>query len=214
LRGALGESIYAVGCRLRVSVWRGGMVDRATHGYARHLLGVTGTLKTFLLLLAVAGLTSAHNGPPFPMISSYRMGPCVVSLWTHPDVGVGTFFVIVSPAPGKSIPKDLKFEIGVLPATKRLKEKFYWTTPQEVNGQIHYNAWVPFDRQELWRVNLYMRSSVWNGETAANVEVTPTGLGQWDLLLFSTPFLGVGFLWFMGMKRKRLRRSRRPVACG
>ena len=112
-----------------------------------------------------------------------------------------------------SVPKDLKFEIGVLPVTKRLKEQFYWTTPEESNGQIHYNAWVPFDRQELWRVNLYLRSSTWNGEATANVEVTPVGLGQWDLLLFSTPFLGVGFLWFMAMKRKRLRRSKQAGAC-
>jgi hypothetical protein len=169
-------------------------------------------LRILILSLWAAASLSAHNGPPFPIISDLRMGPCVISLWTHPDVGTGTFFVVVSAAPGMSVPKDLKFEIGVLPVTKRLKEQFYWTTPQEINGQIHYNAWVPFDRQELWRVNLYLRSSVWNGETTANVEVTPVGLGPWDLLFFSLPFLGVGFLWFMGMKRKRLRRSKRSAA--
>jgi hypothetical protein len=168
--------------------------------------------RVLMLLFAMCASAPAHNGPPFPIISDFRMGSCVISLWTHPDVGTGTFFVIASPAPGMSMPKDLKFEIGVLPVTKRLREQFYWTTPREENGQIHYNAWVPFDRQELWRVNLYLRSSTWNGETTANVEVTPVGLGPWDLLLFSTPFLGVGFLWFMGMKRKRLRRSRPAAA--
>jgi hypothetical protein len=145
------------------------------------------------------------------MISDRRMGPCIVSLWTHPDVGTGTFFVVVNPAPGASIPKDLKFEIGVRPVTGRLKEQFYWTTPKDDSGQTHYYAWVPFDKEEMWRVNLYLRSAAWNGTITGDVSVTPVGLGQWDLLLFSLPFLGVGFLWFMGMKRTRQRRLRRAA---
>jgi hypothetical protein len=142
------------------------------------------------------------------MISDRHVGPYVISLWTHPDVGTGTFFVVVSPAPGKTAPKNIKFEIGVLPVTGRLKEKLYWTTPQEDNGQTHYYAWVPFDRQELWHINLYLFSPGWSGKLSGDVEVTPTGLGQWDLAFFALPFLGIGFLWFMGMRRKRQRRAR------
>ena len=169
-------------------------------------------MRPLILLLATAVSVVAHNGPPFPIITDLRMGPCVVSLWTHPDIGVGTFFVVASPAPGMALPKDLKFEIGVLPVARRLNERSFWTSPREENGQTHYYAWVPFDRQEVVHVNLYLRSSSWNGEASANVEVTPVGLGAWDLLLFSLPFLGVGFLWFMGMKRKRLRRSQQAAA--
>ena len=173
---------------------------------------MTPCIRVVVLFLAAVLSMSAHNGPPFPIITDLRMGPCVISLWTHPDIGVGTFFVVANPAPGMALPKDLKFEIGVLPITKRLKERFFWTSPREENGQTHYYAWVPFDRQEVVRVNLYARSATWNGQATANVEVTPVGLGPWDLLLFSLPFLGVGFLWFMGMKRKRLRRSQRAAA--
>ncbi len=161
-----------------------------------------------IVLLASARPARAHNGPPFPMFSDRPVGPCMVSLWTHPDVGTGTFFVVVSPVPGKSIPKDMRYEIGVFPKTGRLQEKFYWTTPEEENGQIHYYAWASFDKQELWHVNLYLRSAEWNGQTSGDVEVTPTGFGQWDLLFFALPFLGIGFLWFTGMKRKRQRRLR------
>jgi hypothetical protein len=160
-------------------------------------------LRPLLLALALTVPAISHNGPPFPMISDRRMGPCIVSLWTHPDVGTGTFFVVVSAAPGNSIPKDLSFEIGVLPVSGRLTEKRYRTTPQQENGQTHYYAWVPFDRQERWRVNLYARSGLWNGVTSGEVEVTPTGFGQWDLLFFSLPFLGIGLLWIMGLRRKR-----------
>jgi hypothetical protein len=159
-----------------------------------------------LLVLAIAVSAAAHNGPPFPIISDRPMGCCVISLWTHPDVGIGTFFVIVSPAPGKTVPKDLKFEIGVLPATGRLKEALYRAEPREENGAVHYNVWAQFDRQELWRVNLYLESNTGNAQVTTTVGVTPPGFGRWDLLFFSLPFLGVGFLWFVAMKRKRLRR--------
>jgi hypothetical protein len=168
--------------------------------------------RLLLLVLATAASACAHNGPPFPIISDYRMGSCIISLWTHPDVGTGTFFVIVGPAPGKTIPKDLKFEIGVLPVTGRLKEARYRTTPDEENGEIRYNAWAQFDKQELWRVNLYLESKSGNQQATATVEVTPPGYGRWDLLFFSLPFLGVGLLWFMAMKRKRLRRLQRAAS--
>src|ERR1700690_2532114 len=66
----------------------------------------------WLLLPAPA---RAHNGPPFPIIENQKVGPCVISLWTHPDVGTGTFFVLVDPLPGGKIPDDLKVEIGIQP---------------------------------------------------------------------------------------------------
>jgi hypothetical protein len=31
----------------------------------------------------------------------------------------------------------------------------------------------------------------------------PAGLGSWDRLFYLLPFLGVGFLWFKAVKRKR-----------
>jgi len=52
-------------------------------------------------------------------------------------------------------------------------------------------------------VRLIVKSSAGGGEASADVEVTPPGLGRWDLLMFSLPFLGVGFLWFHVMMRKR-----------
>ena len=37
---------------------------------------------------------------------------------------------------------------------------------------------------------------------------TPPGFGQWDLLLYMLPFLGVGFLWFSAIAKKRAYRKR------
>lgn len=161
---------------------------------------------TIYILLSSATLpVAAHNGPPFPMISDRQMGPYTVSLWTHPDIGTGTFFVVASRAGGGDLPKDIQFEIEVRPVSGRFPERHFRTTPQQEAGQTQYYAWVPFDRQELCRIRLHLRSHEWSGETSGDVEITPTGFGSWDLLFYALPFLGIAFLWVSAMRRRRQR---------
>lgn len=150
---------------------------------------------------------SAHNGPPFPIITDQRVGPCIISLWTHPDVGIGTFFVMVDPSPGSSVPKDLKIQIGVQPVSGRLAEVVYSAWPENQRGQVEFKTEVQFDQQEFWKVRLILASAAGGGEALSKVEATPPGFGRWDLLLYMLPFLAAGFLWFSAInKRRRLRK--------
>jgi hypothetical protein len=167
-----------------------------------------------LLLLAVSGRPAdAHNGPPFPIIEGRRIGPCIVALWTHPDVGIGTFFVILDAPPGGSIPNDLKVEIGVQPMSGRLQEVRYAAHREDLRGQVQYKTEVNFDADEMWRVRLSIKSSQGGGEAMATVEATPPGLGRWDLLWYVSPFLGAGFLWFRALTRRRRRKAGSGAAC-
>ena len=165
-----------------------------------------------LLVLMSPMPARAHNGPPFPIIENHRVGPCVISLWTHPDVGTGTFFVFVEPIPGGTVPKDLKVQIGVQPESGRLPEAVYTATEDNSGGQQQYNAIVEFDRDEFWRVRLVLESSQGRGEEFSRVEATPVGFGKWDLLFYLLPFLAVGFLWFRGISRRRSRMKRLQAA--
>jgi hypothetical protein len=161
------------------------------------------------VLFGVAAIPAgAHNGPPFPIIEGKRVGPCIVALWTHPDVGTGTFFVILDPPPGGSIPNDLKIEIGIQPVSGRLKEVRYTAQREDLRGQVQYNTQVYFDADEIWKVHLILHSAGGDGEAYATVEATPPGLGRWDLLWFAAPFLAVGFLWFRVATRKKGRRRK------
>lgn len=161
------------------------------------------------LLLLLAAPAEAHNGPPFPIIENKKVGPCIVALWTHPDVGTGAFYVFVEPVPGSTLPADLKIKIGVRPVTGRLVERFYEAEHVKSRGPTEYNAVADFDRQELWRVRLVIESTQGQGEATADVEVTPPGFGRWDLLLYLLPFLFVAFLWFRGISRAKRRRKAR-----
>jgi hypothetical protein len=166
---------------------------------------IAGLVVGFWLLVPTAA--SAHNGPPFPIIENRKVGPCIVALWTHPDVGSGAFYVFLAAAPGGTVPDDLKIRIGVQPVTGRLPETFYEALRVKSRGQVQYNAQAQFDRQELWRVRLVVQSAQGGGEATAQVEVTPPGFGRWDLLFFLLPFLFVAFLWFRGIARVRRRRN-------
>ena len=159
------------------------------------------------LVLTFVLVASAHNGPPFPIIENKRVGPCIVALWTHPDVGKGAFYVFVEPAPGGTIPDDLKIQIGVQPLSGRLPEVLYAASRMKSRGQVEFDAQADFDRQELWRVHLVVQSSQGGGEATTQVEVTPPGFGRWDLLLYLLPFLLLAFLWFLGVSRARRRKN-------
>lgn len=161
------------------------------------------------LLVTPAG---AHNGPPFPIIENRTVGGCVISLWTHPDIGTGTFFVLVDPIPGGKIPDDLKISIGVQPESGRLSEVVYTAERADNRGQVEYNVSAQFDRDEFWRVRLTLQSSLGSGEALSRVEATPAGYGRWDLLLYMLPFLAIAFLWFRGVSRRRRYRATNKLA--
>jgi hypothetical protein len=170
-------------------------------------------LQTSLLVVMLAPGAAAHNGPPFPIITDQRVGPCIISLWTHPDLGTGLFFIMVDPLPGGTIPKDLKVQIGVQPVSGRLAEVVYSAWLQDLRGQVEYKTEVQFDQQENWKVRLILASSAGGGEAISQVVPTPAGFGRWDLLLYLLPFLGVGFLWVTAItKRRRLRKARAQKA--
>ena len=111
------------------------MADVTAYGNARYFHGISRVRLTYCklsLLLAAVSQAGAHNGPPFAIVMDRKVGPCIISVWAHPDVGVGTFYVIVDPPPGGTIPKDLKVEMGVQPVTGRLPEAIYPTQARAV----------------------------------------------------------------------------------
>ncbi|HLX84667.1 MAG TPA: hypothetical protein VKR59_12270 [Terriglobales bacterium] len=171
-------------------------------------VGKISALLVVALLCISPPTANAHNGPPFPIIENQKVGPCVIALWTHPDVGTGTFFVLVDPVPGGKVPDDLKIQIGIEPESGRLPEVLYNADRDSTRGQVEYKVLAQFDRDEFWRVRLILQSSQGGGEAVSRVEATPPGYGRWDLLLYMLPFLAVAILWFRGISRRRRLRCR------
>jgi len=161
-----------------------------------------------ILLLAITAMPArAHQGPPFPILQDQRVGPYVASVWTDPDIGVGTFFVVLEPPDGATaLPPATRVRIGVQPVSKRLPEVLYDAKPQPVHyGQRHF-AEVRFDRGEMWHVRVLIEGPQGGGQLASDVEATPNGtLGPLGSLVYLFPFLAVGFLWLKAALRRRER---------
>jgi hypothetical protein len=161
-------------------------------------------------LLATAGRASAHEGPPYPILVDKMVGPCLVSVWADPDVGIGTFFIVLDPPRGGTLPEDVTIEIGVRPVSGRLAEARYKAERENLDSRVQFKAEIPFDAQERWLTRILLKSSHGSGEAAVEVEVTPPGYGRWDLLLYLFPFVAVGFLWLKAFLHRRSRKKVSP----
>jgi hypothetical protein len=176
----------------------------------------TGAWLAVSMLALNAAPAWAHIGPPYPIMQNRRIGPLKIEVWSNPDVGTGSFFVVIDPPPDGSVPSDMKVQVAVQPVSHRLPEAIYGAWREKLKDHVEFKTVVPFDKEEMWHVRVILSSAAVSGETDTDVMVTPTLLGRWDLLLFLLPFLGVGFLWFKAMsvkwKRRKKRRKKTPPA--
>ena len=165
-------------------------------------------LTTICFILFFRGLTFAHDGPPFPIVVDQKVGPCVISVWTDPDIGRGSFFIMTKPSSTGCVPDDLTVHLFVQPVSDRLPETGYRAAREDQGGNVQYNVYVNFDVQEQWRVRVKLDSPQGSGETTVFVEPTPPGLGRWDLLLYLLPFLAIGFLWLRAFFSKGTKKQK------
>jgi hypothetical protein len=122
-------------------------------------------MRTAVVLTLLGGLAApalAHEGPPFPIVMDEKAGPYKVSVWTDPDVGTGTFFVIVEPDE-EVVPDDLDVQVCVRPQTGRLEEACHRAQRQRMRNRVQYWAEVPLDQQEMWDVRVTVRDGAGQG---------------------------------------------------
>lgn len=157
------------------------------------------------ILLLVPCPARAHEGPPFPILTDQHVGPYLVSVWTDPDIGIGTFFVVLEPVNGKDMPTPDRVQVSVVPVSGRLPVATYAAEPQEVRYGARYYAEVPFDQQDIWTVRILIDGHSVD-ELTAEVESTPDGtIGPISLIIYLLPFLGIGFLWWKAFLKRRSR---------
>lgn len=178
---------------------------RSLHYFKTTRLGLL--LTAALLLCAWPSHAHAHDGPPYAVLVDERVGPCVISLWADPDVGTGTFFIILEPPQNGLIPDDVKITVLVQPASGRLSEARYTAAREALRNQVQYRAEVQFDAPEIWVVRVMLESTRGGGEISTKVEATPQEPGRWSIFLYLFPFVAIGALWVRAILYRRKRRK-------
>lgn len=165
---------------------------------------------TFFLTVWITLLSSpiqAHEGPPFAIIVDEEVGPYLVSVWTDPDIGIGTFFVVFDPKSENHPTDDINsVEIGVEPVSGRLDEAVYTFEEQRARSGARYWTEVEFDKGEFWTVRVKIEGNGFEKELFSEVEATPDGtIGPIGLLIYALPFVAIGFIWFRAIIVRRRR---------
>lgn len=147
----------------------------------------------------------AHEGPPFAIIVDEEVGPYLVSVWTDPDIGIGTFYVVFEPKNDDHEIDDIEsVKIGTEPVTGWFEEEIYEFEPQPARSGARYWTEVEFPKGEFYKVRFTIEGDGFEAELHEEVEATPDGsIGPIGLLIYALPFVGIGILWFRAIIVRR-----------
>jgi hypothetical protein len=126
-------------------------------------------------------------------------------VWTDPDIGTGTFYVVLETPTGVTFVRPTTVRVAVTPVSGRLAEAVYEAREERVRRGARFYAEVGFDRGEEWHVRVIVEGPAGGGELRSRVEATPDGsIGPVGLALYSFPFVLIGVLWWrVSLERKR-----------
>ncbi|MBI3300100.1 MAG: hypothetical protein HYZ75_18185 [Elusimicrobia bacterium] len=156
-------------------------------------------MRALLLTLLLSSAAAAHEGPPYAILVDQKAGPYTVSLWGDPDVGTGTFFILVDKAGPAD---DTTVELFVQPASGRLPEARWEGWSETTKDGLRFVARPEFDAEERWKVRVALKGSRGAGELREDVDVTPPDLGKAGMWFYMLPFLGVGGLWAKALLKR------------
>jgi hypothetical protein len=155
------------------------------------------SLGLLLVLLAWPSAALAHVGAPYPVLLEEPVGAYLVSALADPDVGTGTFYVLVSLADGEPVPPGTAVTIWVEP------EDGHQPKTAHAAGREATRYGERFVAEGPWLVRLVIEGAAGAGETAFPVQVTPSGIGWLASVACLAPFIVLGLLWLRGARRQR-----------
>jgi hypothetical protein len=158
-------------------------------------------LAGWLALACPAG-ARAHVGAPYPVLLEEPVGPYMASALADPDVGTGTFYILITLDTGQQVPANTAVTVWAEPEDGHLAEAGYEAERQQTRYGERFVAKVPFDAEGPWQVRLVIDGSAGQGETLFPVKVTPSGTGWLATLACLVPFVLLGGLWLKGARRQ------------
>ena len=170
-----------------------------------------GRLAIVIALLALAWprAASAHDGPPYPIVSDRTVGAYRVSIWTDPDTTDdgspgGQFWVRLERAGGEAaLPETTRAAVEVRPLDRAGAARRASAAP--VRGDVtNQFAALVMDHEGRFGVHVAIDGPLGavaiDSEVAATYDLRPA---PYLLALYLAPFVLVGALWARLIVRRR-----------
>jgi hypothetical protein len=159
----------------------------------------------------------AHNGPPYPAISSQAAGSYTVALWTDPDTtedgsAQGKFWVTLQPGEGRrTIDSATRVEVSIQgkePGAKRESQN----AARVKDDPATFYAALPMDHEGPFGVHVVIDGRSGRAEVDCEVQATyDLRPAPFLLVLYVMPFLLVALLWAKLLIARR-RAARAPAS--
>ena len=164
--------------------------------------------------LAVASPASAHNGPPYPIVSNQLLGAYRVSVWTDPDTtddgsAGGQFWVMLDPSRADApLPPDVGVVVTIRPLDRAGEPSMARAAPGGADPSRQFAA-LTMDHEGRFAVRVDIESAAGrvslDSEVQATYDLRPSRL---MLIVYVLPFLLAGFLWTALLLKLRRVRTR------
>lgn len=168
----------------------------------RFRMGLCLLLGGLAAWLLAPGSALAHVGAPYPVLMEEPVGPYVVSALADPDVGGGTFYVLVT-LEGAPPPAGTTVTAWAEPEDGHRAAAAYRAERQQTRYGERFVAEVPFDAEGPWQMQLAIDGPAGGGKVAFPVRVTPAGTGWLATVACLVPFFLLAALWLRGVLRQR-----------
>jgi hypothetical protein len=157
------------------------------------------------LCIGASHSASAHDGPPYPIVSDRTAGPYVISVWTDPDTtddgtAGGQFWVTFGPDRSGAQPRDVHVTIAATPARGG--------APRSVDAVAndtgsHFGALVLY-HEGRFRIDVRVRGPRGDADVTAAVDATyDLRPPPFVVVLYAVPFVLAGALWVRLLMRRR-----------
>jgi hypothetical protein len=166
-------------------------------------------LLALALLLLVAGRpASAHDGPPYPIVSDGAFGAYRISIWTDPDTtdddtAGGQFWIVVSALSGRELSESPTVQLAVQPEGGAGTARETTAVADSRDRSRHFAA-LRLDREGRWAVRATIDGPLGRALVSSEVEAT------YDLrpapalvAVYALPFVLVGILWIKALRARR-----------
>jgi hypothetical protein len=156
----------------------------------------------------VQAAVSAHDGPPYPIVSDRVAGPYRVSVWTDPDTTDdgslgGQFWVRIEAVQSASLPASTRATVAARPVDRPGPELRAAAIPVRGNVGNQFAA-VLMDHEGRFAVRVNVDGPA--GNVTLNSEVNATYDKRpppFLLIVYAIPFLLVGLLWGRLIAKRR-----------